>query len=211
MGYTVGRKRIRRLKLNPHRRHRYRRRHNPSLRGFTGAIMPTVKAGATGAIGALGLDVLWGFASGNSTLAPYLSNQYVGFAAKAVGAVAVGALGGKVLRGRGRDLAVGAMTVTAHDFLKSLLQGMAPGIFGPGGSLPLGSYLSSYLSGSAPLVGTATVPQAYLPFSGLGRLGSYLSGSGGASAANPSGVYVEDTMGMDPWGGSDQDGRVGYS
>jgi hypothetical protein len=203
MGYVVGRKRVRRLKMNPHRRLRYRRRHNPSFRGFTGAIMPTVKAGATGAIGALGLDALWGFASSNATLSPYLSNQYVGFAAKAAGAVLVGTLGGKVLRGKGTALAVGAMTVTAHDFLKALLQSTLPGVFGPGGSVPLGSYLSgvgSYLSGSAPIVGTATVPQAYLPFSGAG-----------GSSANPSGVYVEDTMGMDPWGGSDQDGRVGYS
>lgn len=203
MGYTVGRKRIRRLKLNPHRRH-YRRRHNPSFRGFTGAIMPTVKSGATGATGALLLDVAWGFISGNATLSPYLSNQYVGLAAKGVTAVAVGALGGRVLRGKGTALAVGAMTVTLHDFLKALLQSTMPGMFGPGGSLPLGSYLSgfgSYLSGAAPIVGTATTPQAYLPFSGAGPSGT----------TNPTGVFSEDTMGMDPWGGSDQDGRTGYS
>lgn len=186
---------------NPVRRHRYRRRSNPSFGGFTGRLMPTVKAGAWGAAGALGLDALWGLASGNATLSPYLSNQYVGFAAKGLGAVLVGALGGKILRGRGRQLAEGAMTVTLHDFLKSLLQSSLPGVFGPGGSVPLGSYLS----GSAPIVGTATVPQSYLPFSGFG---SYLSG---ALATDPAGAYTDDTMGMDPWGGSNPDGRIGYN
>lgn len=192
----------RRRRSNPHRRHRarYRRRHrNPSLRNIGSQIMPTVKAGAWGAAGALGLDVLWGLVVGNlPSLATYIANPYVGFAAKAVGAVGVGALGGHIAKGKGRELAVGAMTVVTHDFLKSMLQQMAPTIFGTGGSLPLGAYLSgegspanlgAYLSGAAPIVGTATVPQAYLPFAGS-------SGSSGTA----DGIYAEDHMGMDPWG-----------
>jgi hypothetical protein len=208
-GYVVGRKRIRRLKLNPHRR-RYRRHRNPmSIRGVTGAFMPTLRAGGWGALGALGNDAGYGLVVGliNSnlpTVGSYLTNPYIGFLAKAFNAVLVGSLGGKILRGRGRELAVGAMTVVTHDFLKSLLQGMAPTIFGPGGSVPLGAYLS----GSAPIVGTATVPQAYLPFSGMG---SYLSGPGGSGQAEPAGVYSDDTMGMDPWGGSFSDGRGGFN
>jgi hypothetical protein len=191
------------VRANPHRRHHYRRRSNPfSVKGFTGQIMPTVKAGAVGAAGALGLDALWGLVSGNATLSPYLSNQYVGLLAKAVGAVAIGTLGGHLLKGKGRDLAVGAMTVTTHDFLKALLESSMPTIFGAGGSLPLGSYLS----GSAPIVGTATVPQAYLPFSGVG---SYLSGPGGQQ--DSAGVYTDDIIGMDPWGGNNEDGRIAYS
>jgi hypothetical protein len=210
MGYTVGTRKIRRRKLNPHRRYsrrrknthhrRHYRRSNPSLRGITGQIMPTVKAGAWGAAGALGLDVLWGLLTAQlPSVAAMLTNPYVGFAAKAAGAVTVGALGGKIARGRGRDLAVGAMTVVTHDFLKSLMIQMAPTIFGPGGSLSLGSYLSgqdylpgsfgSYLSGSAPIVGTATIPQSYLPF----------AGSSGSS--DGSGMYTDDRAGMDPWGG----------
>lgn len=189
VGYTVGTKRIRRRKLNPMRRHRYRRHRNPmSMRGVTGAFMPTVKDGFTGALGALGLDVLWGFAAGNATIGAYVSNQYVGFAAKLLGAVLVGAVGGKVMRGKGRELAVGAATVAEHDFLKSLLQSMAPTIFGAGGSVPLGAYLS----GSAPIVGTTSVPQSYLPF------GAYLSGSSGSADAN-GGQFMEDTTGMGPW------------
>ena len=190
VGYTVGTKRIRRRKLNPMRRHRYRRHRNPSMSmgGIKGSIMPTVKEGFTGAIGALGLDVLWGFAAGNATIGAYVSNQYVGFAAKLLGAVLVGAVGGKVMRGKGRELAVGAATVAEHDFLKSLLQTMAPSIFGAGGSVPLGAYLS----GSAPIVGTTSVPQTYLPF------GAYLSGSSGQADAN-GGQFMEDTTGMGPW------------
>ena len=193
VGYTQGTKRIRRRKLNPMRRHRYRRHRNPSMSmgGIKGSIMPTVKEGFTGAIGALGLDVLWGFAAGNATIGAYVSNQYVGFAAKLLGAVLVGAVGGKVMRGKGRELAVGAATVAEHDFLKSLLQTMAPTIFGAGGSVPLGAYLS----GSAPIVGTTSVPQSYLPFSGVG---AYLSGSSGQADAN-GGQFMEDTTGMGPW------------
>lgn len=200
VGYTVGTRKVRRRKLNPHRRrHHARRRSNPSLRGLTGQIMPTVKAGAWGAAGALGLDALWGVVTAQlPTVAGYLTNPYVGFAAKAAGAVAVGTLGGKLAKGKGRDLAVGAMTVVTHDFLKTLLVQMAPTLFGPGGSVPLGAYLSAtgnpdylgaYLSGAAPIVGTATIPQAYLPF----------AGSSGASGT-ADGVYAEDHMGMDPWG-----------
>jgi hypothetical protein len=106
-------------------------------------------------------------------------------------AVGVGALGGNIAKGKGRELAVGAMTVTVHDFLKTTLEAMAPTIFGAGGTLALGSYLSgygSYLSGAAPIVGTATVPQAYLPF----------AGSTGNSGSD--GVYNEDRMGLDNWG-----------
>lgn len=191
-GYTVGSRKIRRRKLNPHRRHhmRRRRRHNPSFRGITGQVMPTVKAGAWGAAGAIGLDALWGLVSPRlGSFSSYLSNPYVGFAAKAVGSVVVGTLGGKVFRGRSRQLADGAMTVAAHDMLKSLLIQMAPTLFGPGGSVPLGSYLSSYLSGSAPIVGTATIPQTYLPFNGTGTNDVF-----------DSGVYSADHMGMNPWG-----------
>lgn len=201
VGYVVGTRSIRRRKLNPHHRLHYRRHPNPSMRGFTGAIMPTVKAGAWGAAGALGLDALWGLLYPRlGTFRTYLANPYVGFAAKAVGAVGVGALGGKLLRGRSRELAVGAMTVVTHDFLKTLLQGLAPTIFGAGGSLPLGAYLS----GSAPIVGTATIPQSYLPFSG-GRagpgFGMYLHGANSGTQNAP---YSDDAMGMDPWSMSNQ-------
>ena len=203
VGYTVGTRKIRRRKLNPHRRHRarYRRRSNPmSLGGFTNSLMPTMKAGAWGAGGALGLDAIWGLITTNlPSIATYLTNPYVTFIAKALAAAGVGTLGGHLVKGRGRDLAVGAMTTTIHDFLKSQLQSLAPTIFAPGGTLSLGAYLSdynnpstmgAYLSGAAPIMGTASIPQAYLPFSGF-------AGSSGMSDGN---MYTDDRMGLDPWG-----------
>lgn len=194
---------------NPHRRRRRnwiarmgnsrrrRRHHNPmSLRGFTGSIMPTVRAGAWGAAGGLGLDFAWGLVNNQLPGASqYLSNPYVALAAKGVLAVAVGAVGGRLFRGRGRDLAVGGMTVVLHDFFRTTLEQLAPAIFGAGGSFPLGAYLSgygAYLSGAAPIVGTATVPQSYLPF----------SGAGGGPGAGDTGVFQDDSMGEDFWAGS---------
>jgi hypothetical protein len=196
VGYVVGSRRIRRRKLNPHRRH-YRRRHNPSLRGIVGGFVPLLKAGGWGAAGALGLDALWGLVYPRlGSFGTYLANPYIGFAAKGFGALLVGRFGGKVFRGRGQQLAVGAMTVITHDFLKTTLQGMAPTIFGAGGAVPLGNlgvYLGAYLSGSAPMVGTATMPQSYLPFNGP-------TGTDGGS-----GVYVEDVNGQDPWASANSD------
>jgi hypothetical protein len=196
LGYTVGTRKIRRRKLNPHRRRHHYRRRNPSFGSMTNSIMPTVKAGAWGAGGGLALDVVWGLITANfPSLIAYLTNPYITFLAKMGGAVAVGTLGGHLLKGRGRDLAVGAATVTTHDFLRSQLLTLAPTIFGPGGALPFGAYLSSngapdymgaYLSGAAPIMGTATIPQAYLPF----------SGSSGMSDGN---MYTDDRMGLDPW------------
>jgi hypothetical protein len=180
---------------NPHRRHR---RRNPSLNlsGVTRQFMPTLKAGAWGAGGALALDVIWGLVTTNlPSIAAYLTNPYLTYAAKAAAAVGVGTFGGHLVKGRGKDLAVGAMTVVTHDFLQTLLVSLFPTIFGPGGTLAFGSYLSrtgtpdylgSYLSGSAPVMGTATIPQAYLPF----------SGSSGMADGN---MYNDDRMGMDPW------------
>lgn len=200
-GYTVGTKRIRRRKLNPHRRH-YRRHRNPmSIRGLTSSFMPTVKAGGVGAVGALALDGAWGFVTFNlPSVAGYLTNPYVALVAKYAMAIGVGTLGGKLMRGKGRELAVGGATVVTHDFLKTLLQQMAPTIFGTGGSFPLGG-LGSYLSGAAPIVGTATFPKTYMPFNGFG---SYLSGPSGAVDDSP-GVYAADAYGFDPWAGGTLD------
>jgi len=215
-GYVVGKKRIRRWKLNPHHRrrrrhyfnthHRRRRHRNPGMGRPFSQFMPTLRAGAWGATGALMLDGLWGFVAGSTLGQQYLSNPYVGYAAKIGGALLVGRFGGMVLRGRSQQLAVGAATVVTHDFLKSLLVTMMPTVFGPGGNVPLGSYVSGFgsyvsgLGGAAPIVGTATVPQAYLPFSGP---------SGSFDAAG-SGMYVDDVTGMDAWQGDNASGRVGY-
>lgn len=185
----------RRRHRNPHRRY-HRRHHNPSMRGIIGQVLPTVKAGLVGAGGALALDAAWGYVAPN--LPASLNNTYVQFGVKALLAVGIGMVGGKVLRGKGPALAVGAITVAWHDLLKATLQQAMPTVFGAGGSLALSGY-GSYLSGSAPIVGTATFPKTYqMRNPGFGNLGAYLSGSSGSNEG--AGVYVDDQMGFDPWG-----------
>lgn len=187
---------------NPFRMHRRRRRHNPSLRSITGSLMPTVKEGFTGALGGLGLDAAYGLTS--QYVNSFFANQpalvpYVQVAFKLLLSAGVGWAGGHLMRGKGRDLAVGGATVTLHDFLKGQLQQMAPTIFGPGGTVALSGYsgLGAYLSGSAPLVGTATFPQTYLPQDAGPGLGAYLSGSSGQT--DGAGVYTDGYQGEDFW------------
>jgi hypothetical protein len=165
-------------KGNPHRHHR--RRHNPTLipGGFVGSLKSGATSGLTGALGALFLDLLWGYT--NSFLPATLQSSYGMYLGKAVGAVAVGAIGGKVLPGKGRDLTVGAFTVLIHDVLKSTLQGVMP-------TLPLGSYVgnSPIVAYGAPAVG---VPQLGTPFRSVGipaaqRMGAYTDTGRGVSMA----------------------------
>jgi hypothetical protein len=184
------------------RRYSRRRRSNPlSLGGFKGAVLPTVKEGFVGAAGALMLDAAWGYI--NPKLPATISGSpYLQFAVKCLAAVGVGMLGGKLLRGKARDLAVGGVTVAAHDMLKSVLQTSLPTVFGSGGTLALSGYghMGAYLSGSAPVVGTATFPRTHtLPYTRPGSMGAYLSGSTGVS--DGAGVFVDDQMGFDPWEG----------
>lgn len=143
-------------------RYRRSRRRNPSLRGVTGALMPTLKAGAVGAVGAIGLDLLWGY--GASYLPVSIAGSPIAqYGVKLLGALGVGILGGKVLRGRGRDLAVGATTVVLHDAFKAQLKASFP-------TLQLGEYLTY-----APTVGR--MPRAGRVLStGLSGVGEYLSG-----------------------------------
>jgi hypothetical protein len=167
-------------KGNPHHHRRHHRRHNPSL--VPGGIMGSLKSGATsgltGALGALFLDLLWGYT--NSFLPSMLQSSYGMYLGKAVGAVAVGAIGGKVMPGKGRDLTVGAFTVLIHDVLKSTLVSVMP-------TLPLSGYVgtSPIIAYGAPAVG---VPQLGTPFRSAGipsahRMGAYTDTGRGVSMA----------------------------
>lgn len=191
--------RSRRRRRNPRFRS-YRRRHrNPSLAGITGRIMPTFKSGFIGAGGALANDVLWGL------LNPYLPSlltsagsaaPIIQYAVQMLTAVGVGMLGG-MARLPGQEMAVGAATCATHDFLKTQLQSMAPTLFGSGAPLALSGYngLGAYLSGSAPIVGTATFPATYMPNQQNVQMGAYLSGDNASGA----GTYMDDAMGQDYW------------
>lgn len=203
-----------RRRSNPHRMHR-RRRHNPvrrhhrrhrnpsfSVRGLQASIVPTLKEGLVGAAGALMLDAVWGYVNPQLP-ATITGSPYLQYAVKALTAVAVGWAGGHLLKGKARDLAIGGVTVASHDLLKSTLQTSFPTLFGAGGTLALSGYghMGAYLSGSAPIVGTATFPKTYqMRNPGFSGLGAYLSGSTGSS--DGAGVYVDDQMGFDPWEGS---------
>lgn len=186
----VHRRHARRRK-NPHfKLHRRRRRHNPSLRGIAGSLVPTLKSGFTGAIGGLGLDLLTGQLINASWFPASLKSGLGWTATKIAGAIAVGMLGGKVMHGKGKALADGAMVVVLHDALKAQLVGMLPA------SVPLGEYLTY-----APTVGYS--PGTALPMStGMGQyitgdgsgLGEYVTADVGAT-----GLY--DTSPGSPYGG----------
>jgi len=141
-----------------------RRRSNPSVRASLGSAVPMIKAGAVGAAGAIGLDLLWGY--GKRYLpASIAGSPLAQYGVKLLGALAVGIVGNKVLRGRGRDMAVGATTVVLHDAFKAQLQASFP-------TLQLGEYLTY-----APAVG-GTMQRAILrgvPSQNRG-MGEYLSG-----------------------------------
>lgn len=131
------------VKANPKRRRRYakrvgasrrRYRRNPSFRGVTGQIVPTIKSGFVGALGGLGLDVLSGFVIPKLPAAAQVG--YGKTAVKVLGAVLVGILGNMAMRGKGRDLATGAMTIVIHEALKAQVSSAFP-------TLPMGEYFSA--------------------------------------------------------------------
>lgn len=144
-----------------------RRRRNPSFRGglssVKNSVMPTLKAGFTGALGALGLDLLWGY--GKTYLPASIAGSAIAqYAAKLAGAILVGVAANKLplpfISGKGREMAVGAATVVLHDALKAQLQASFP-------TLQLGEYLTY-----APTVGSMRRAGAMLDTG----VGEYLSG-----------------------------------
>jgi len=157
------------VRRNPSRRRkltatfrRRRRHHNPSFRGTLSGAVPMLKEGFVGAAGALGLDLLWGYGK------QYLPTSIAGsplaqYAVKLAGALAVGMIGNKILRGKGRAMAVGATTVVLHDALKAQIQSSFP-------SIQLGEYLTF-----APTVGSMRRAGRVLS-SGAPQMGEYLSG-----------------------------------
>lgn len=157
------------LRSNPRRRSRTRtvtlrrksRRSNPSFRGLVGGVVPTLKAGFKGAIGAIGTDLAWGY--GSPYLPASLQTGLPMYAAKLLAALAVGAVANKVKPGSGRDLAVGGTTVVLHDALRAQLQEFLP-------NLNLGAYV-----GFAPIVGVAQNAIRSIPTTrGVNGLGLYI-------------------------------------
>lgn len=137
-----------------HNRRRRRIRHNPfSSRGITAAIVPA----GIGAMGAVALDVVWGYAT------PYLpaaisGSPYINALAKVAGAFGIGWAGSKVMgREKGKLITAGALTVIAYQLLEALVKQMAPSLpmAGLGAYMPLSGYNPApyLLPGSTPLAG----------------------------------------------------------
>jgi hypothetical protein len=151
-------------------RRRAKRAHRAGIAGIKASFVPNLKAGAIGAAGALGLDVLMGALTSKLSLPPTLQSGWGKYALKIAGAVGVGVLGSYVLRGRGAALSQGALTVVLHDIAREQLTQAFP-------SLPLGEYLTF-----APVVGYDYQPA--LPAStGMGEyLSEYVTGNGSGVA-----------------------------
>ncbi len=159
---AVRRNPSRRRHLTATHRRRHRRHSNPSFRNIGAGAVPMLKEGFVGAAGALGLDLMWGY--GKQWLpASIAGSPLAQYAVKLAGALAVGMIGNKILKGKGRAMAVGATTVVLHDALKAQIQSSFP-------SIQLGEYLTF-----APTVGTMRRAGRVLS-SGAPQMGEYLSG-----------------------------------
>ena len=109
-------------KVHHARKHHYRTRRNPATRGISArSIMAELRTAGVGAVGAIGVDALFGFVT------PYLpaalatpkdasgANQYGYYVAKGAAAFGVGMLLRRMI-GANRAAAVtqGSLTVTMH-------------------------------------------------------------------------------------------------
>lgn len=135
-----------------------------------GSIMGTINSIARPAIsetvGAVGLDVIMGYASPRLPLA--LQSGAANTLVKASGAVLMGVIAAKLgKRGMGVDMARGALVVTLHNLVRTTIQQNAP-------SVPLGIY------DEAPGLGEFFLESPRVLNSGLGR--SYSTRNMAASA-----------------------------
>lgn len=160
------RRAVRRVKAR-----RYKR--NPSGGGFSlksvgSQVVPVVKSGALGAVGALANDALVGQISKLSFLPDALKSGYGKHGLKIASAIVVGVGGNMIAKGKGRDLAVGAATVAIHGLLRDVAVANFPTV---------AAYLGDYDD-----VG-AMNPAALVDDSGVGEyipgVGEYIPGMAG--------------------------------
>lgn len=175
----------RRRRRRVHRRHvARRRRRNPFLSG--GGMMKDLGAAATGAAGAVAMNIVWGYLS-PMLPASLSSSPYINAAAKGAGAFGLGMLAGKVVgRERGKIVTIGALTVILAQFIQNLVQQAAPTLpfagmgaymvppFGSGVPGPLGAYIPGT---SGTLLPAPIGPNQHFALSGLGmNPAPYLTG-----------------------------------
>jgi hypothetical protein len=160
-------RRHKRRASNP-RRH-YRRHRNPrmSMSGITSQLMPA----AYGAAGAIALDVILGYVP----MPAMLSTGYAKSATKIVGALGLGYLAKRFLRGKGSAVAAGALTVAVYGLMKQVIVQFAPSVKG------LGDYEEIAIDNTADQIGTYMDPAArigaYLPDGSIAPgVGAYING-----------------------------------
>jgi hypothetical protein len=172
---------------NPRRRYRHLR--NPRRIGRGGSVtsvkgIKSLAMGAgVGAIGAVGLDYLWQYASGY--LPATLQSGYVGTFAKAGVAVGAGWLASKAI-GRQAALAgsLGALTVIAYQLVHQMIAQAAPTAAIAATTTtatPAVAGLGAYMQRSA--LGWVS-PGTPLALRGLGRVGAYMQPAGAPAPLN---------------------------
>lgn len=182
-GYVIGRAPIRRRKLNSRRRRRSRgrsRRRNPiSLRSFRPTnVMDTVMGALPGAAGALGLDVLLGFAP----IPVAWKAGIPGYLTKIVGAVGLGMLAQNFVGQRtAGQFTTGALTVMFHGILRELVATNLP-------QVPLGLYLQPGGMGYA--------GSGYNPMNGLGLYLPDISSDDMGTDSRDLGMYMDPNIGF---------------
>ncbi|MGH7745384.1 MAG: hypothetical protein ACREQ5_11420 [Candidatus Dormibacteria bacterium] len=169
---------------------------------FRSITSETVIPAGIGAVGAIGLDVVYAYAT------PYLPNALttgmIPYLVKLAGALGLGMVAGKIMgRSRGHMVALGATTVVAYGAIKGALSTALPTVKGLSGYADFVDYsvaprppgVGAYLTTGGPVAAPAGRLGFYSPASvvgggsaSLGRgVGAYLSPGGIGGFADPSG------------------------
>lgn len=174
MGYVVGSRKIRRLKLNPRRR-RYRR--NPFNVG--GIVSNQLIPALYGAGGAVALNLALSYLP----LPDAVKTGWGRHGVRIVGALGIGWLAHRFVKGKTGDaVAAGALTVVMYDIVKAALAQFAPEI----GSR-LGEFEDVSLSGD----GEYYDPASYITDESVS---GYLDGSPGDGEVDNMGAYMEGDL-----------------
>lgn len=167
--YSKHRRRRHRAR-NP--RHSRRRHRNPF---GTGTLVSDLIPAGIGALGAVTLDIAWGYIS---PMLPTMisSNVYINAAAKGAGAFGLGWLAGMGIgKQNGRRVTIGALTVIVYQLAENLIKQMAPTIpfAGVGAYLPA---MGAYLPGPAAMLPNPAAMHGYNPAPYLQGLGDIPGG-----------------------------------
>lgn len=125
-----------------------------------GGVVRQLVPAATGAVGAIGLDVAMGYLP----IPVQYKSGWLGTGVKVVGAVALGMIAGKVVgREKGRLFTAGALTVIAYQAIRGAVASAMPSLPGLSGASFEG--LGAYMAPSMPA----------LPAPRMHGLGSYMN------------------------------------